>query len=218
MARINFLDLNRASGLVGLLLLSIAVSLVFFSIAYFSEGAGWSDAADKEDKNDYDEIAGNWYTGGVIVLVMANLLFAVSGTLLVINFLRTRKARKFNEPHKLLWNIFDLNRLLGLVTLMMIPTGLVFFTNGVIYKMEAWRWENAATKTWHYTEASAWHTSAMWMYLIAIFLVCGAAFLLLYNFSVIRKYKRSLLSEQAGLHQQPRAPYGYEPASEIEES
>ena len=217
MVRINFLDLNRASGLVGLLLLSIAMSLVFFSIAYFSEGAGWSGAADKEDENDYDEIAGNWYTGGVIVLVLASLLFAVSGTLLAINFLRARKARKFNEPHKLLWNIFNLNCLSGLFALIMIPTGIVFCTNGFIYKAEAWRWENAATKSWHFTEASAWHTSAMWMYLIAIFLVCGAAFLLVHNFWVIRKYKRSVLEEQYVVASQPRPPYRNEPTHGIKD-
>ncbi len=217
MIQINFLDFNRATGLLGLLVLSIAVSLVFFSIAYFSEGAGWSGAAEDEEDEGYEEIAGNWYTGGVIALVLAGLLFAVSVTLLIINHIRVKKSREFNEPKRLLWNIFDLNRLPGLLALILIPTGTVFFTNGFIYKAEAWRWENAATKSWHYSEASAWHTSAMWMYLIAIFMVCGAAFLLVYNFWVIRKYKRNLVPEQAGLALHPRPPHGYETESAFED-
>ncbi|MDP6155734.1 MAG: hypothetical protein QGH39_06260 [Candidatus Thermoplasmatota archaeon] len=99
---------------------------------------------------------------------------------------------------------------------MMIPTGAVFFTNGFIYKAEAWRWENAATKSWHWFEASAWHTSAMWMYLIGIFLVCGAAFLLVYNFWVIRNYKRNLLQEQVAEPPEPRPPYGFEHEPPVE--
>ena len=101
MVRINFLDLNRASGLFGLLLLSIAVSLIFFSIAYFIEGAGWSNAAEEEEE-DYGEIAGNWNRGGTIALVLAGFLFVGSGVLFLKNFLYARKVRELIEPKKLL--------------------------------------------------------------------------------------------------------------------
>jgi len=190
MPRINFLDLNRASGLFGLILISVAVSLVIFSIVYFVEGAGWSDSG--EDDEDFDDIAGNWYTGGIIALVLAVFFFIGGGVPLVANIISTRRNRKENIQQKLLLNRFDLDLLWGPLPLIMIPTGMVFIFNGILYKIEAYKWENAATPDtiWKLHEASAWHTSAMWMFLIAIFLICGAAFLLLLNFWVVRRKKR----------------------------
>ena len=153
MARLNFLDLNRASGVMGLILISLAVTLLIFSIIYFMEGAGWSDSTD--DDEDFDDIAANWYTGGIIALVLAVLFFIAGGVLLVVNFISTRRNKRESINAKLLWDRFDLNLLWGPLPLIMIPTGLIFLFNGVLYKIEARKWEIAATKSWHFSEASA---------------------------------------------------------------
>jgi len=210
MVRINFLDFNRASGLMGLILISLAVTLLIFSIIYFVEGSGWSDSSD--DDEDFDDIAANWYAGGIISLVLAVFFFIGGVVLLIVNFVSTRRNKREGITLKMLWNRFDLNLLWGPLPLIMIPTGLIFLFNGVLYKIEARKWENAATANtiWKLREASAWHTSAMWMFLIAIFLICGAAFLLLLNYWVVRRCKKvSPDPDVAMVHQQPRPPYGY---------
>ncbi len=112
--------------------------------------------------------------------------------------------------------IFDLDRISGILPLIMAPIGPIFILNGILYKREARIWENTATKQWHYNEASAWHTSAMWMYLVAIFLLCGAAFLLLYNWRATKKYRISMEQYEGDLNDHSSDVYANAVPSERE--
>ena len=188
MWRIGLFDFNRATGFFGMMSISIAITLLVFSAIYFSEGAGWAGAADEEGE-DYDDIAANWYMGGIIYTVIGSILLVAGLVLVIVNKVSTRKGKEEGAAARMFLGIFDLDRISGILPLIMAPMGPIFILNGILYKREAWIWENTATKPWHFNEASAWHTSAMWMYLVAIFLLCGAAFLLVYNWRATKKYK-----------------------------
>lgn len=198
MVKIRFLELNKATGFLGIIFVSLAITLVVFSAINFVEGAGWSEAADEEGDEGYRDIGGNWYVAGVIASVTALGLLVTGAVLLAINRRGVGKSPGGGKPHSTFLYIFDLNRIEGSLAGVMIPTGLVFLVNGIFYKIEAKVWERSAEasgKMWHLREASEWHTGAMWMYLIAIFLICGAAFLLVLNWRLVKREKRSASSD-----------------------
>ena len=87
------------------------------------------------------------------------------------------------------FSAFDFNTIKGFLGLAMPSTGLIFVIHGFTYKAEAYKWENAATSNtvWYLNEASNWHTSAMWMFIIASLLICGGFFLLVMNYRSLKR-------------------------------
>jgi len=93
MWRIGFFDFNRATGFFGMVAISIAITLLVFSAIYFSEGAGWAGADDEEGEG-YDDIAANWYMGGIIYAVIGSLLLVAGLVLIIVNKVAARKGRR----------------------------------------------------------------------------------------------------------------------------
>ncbi|MFH1275506.1 MAG: hypothetical protein ABIH82_00180 [Candidatus Woesearchaeota archaeon] len=162
---LNKFNFNKKEGYLGLISLSFAITLFCFSIIYFMEAFSWM----QENSN----IAGNWFTGAGIMLIIGFILIITAGIWL-------KKAKEPQTKKSL-----DFNKLKGLLGICAIPVGLIFILQGIIYRIEGakWFWSGVNTATeWHLAEASAWFTSSMYMFIIGAILVCGGALLLVLEY------------------------------------
>lgn len=151
-------DFNESTGYLSVIFVCIAVSLVFFSLAYVVEGVGWLG------DETHSWVGWNWLKGAGIAVVVAGVLAGIS-----LNLLGSNTSRQ--ERERPLFGKLDLNRKKGLIGLASLSVSVVFFFNGIIYRQEAMRWYWAGTGegiNWMLNESSAWFTSSMVMLLIGI--------------------------------------------------
>ena len=151
-------DFNDSTGYLSVIFVCIAVSLVFVSLAYLSEGIGWIG------DETHSWVGWNWLKGAGIAVVVAGVLLGIAITLLNSN--AGRQERK--QP---LFGKLDLNGKKGLLGLASLSVSAVFFFNGITYRQEAARWYYAGVAqgiNWFFNEASAWTTSAAIMLFIGI--------------------------------------------------
>ncbi len=165
-------DFNHKTGYWSVICVAIAISLLFFSMAYMFEGVGWLSAYKDEAKDMYLDIGWNWIRGSGAAFLVAVVLISISAKLL-------NKNRNISNTPPLFGKL-DLNKYKGLLGAIFIPVAFVFFFNGFLYRIEAAKWFYAArTGTiWYLNEASAWVTSATVMIIIGI-LLSAAGFILM---------------------------------------
>jgi len=165
-------DFNNPTGYFSVILVAIAISLLFFSLAYMSEGLGWI-SGDSPDDISLD-VGWNWIRGSGITFIIAIVLFGVSASLLNKN----HKLSKWGSP---VFGSLDLNQPKGLLGLTSLSVAFVFFLNSGIYRLEALRWYYASFssgQSWFLTESSSWITSSYIMALIGIILAATGWLLL----------------------------------------
>ncbi len=153
-------DFNDTKGILSVVAVCIAISLVLFSLAYISEGIGWLG------DSEHGWVGWNWLRGAGIAIGIAAALGFIAKGWLAKNASNTEKARP-------LFGKLDLNAQKGLMGLAALSVSTVFFFNGIFYRQEAFRWLWAAQAnsiSWMFTESSAWFTSSMVMIIIGIVL------------------------------------------------
>ena len=159
-------DFNHKTGIFSIIFVSIAVSLIFFSLAYMIEGVGWISAYDDEAKDFYLDVGWNWVRG-------SGIAFGFTLILLIISIILLIKNRRLSQRNRPLFGKLDLNGGKGILGLIFLAVSFIFFLNGGIYRIETTKWFNAALRsgqTWFLNEASSWATSSFIMILIGILL------------------------------------------------
>ena len=162
-------DFNHITGYCGVILASIAISSLFFSLAYMFEGIGWLSADDAESNDLYLDVGWSWIRGSGVAFVVALVLFGISILLL-------RKNRHLPRRRSPLFGKLDINQEKGLLGLVSLCVAFVFFFNGGLYRIEAEKWFYAASRpgqAWFLEEASGWATSSYVMLLIGILLAAA---------------------------------------------
>ena len=157
-------DFNHTTGYWGVIVVSIAISSLFFSLAYMLEGVGWLLAYDAESNDLYLDVGWNWIRGSGVAFVVALVLFGISIRLL-------RKNRHLPKRRSPLFGKLDINQMKGLLGLVFLSVAVVFFFNGGLYRIEAEKWFYSASRpgqAWFPEEASDWVTSSYVMLLIGI--------------------------------------------------
>ena len=187
MNKLDKFDFNRTTGIIGLVFLSLGISFLFFSIAYITEAVGWLEAFIEDGDQDFQGISQNWFIGGGISIgvVLISLLLSL--------FLLRKNMREVEEiastTKNYFMNLFDFNEWSGILFLCLVPVSFSFFFSGFLYQREAIIWELSAISSgviWYLREASAWRTDAMIMFIIAIIEISSAAFLLVYNWNLVK--------------------------------
>jgi len=171
LSQFNF---NHKTGWGGLILFSIAVSFIFFSLVYMMEGQGWLSAYDEESNELYLDIGWNWIRGSGVAFLTTLLLGGLGIFLL-------RKNKKSSEKAGALFGKLDLNQKKGALAVVLISVGFTFFFNAALYWWEAEKWFVGGLypgNTWFFEEASAWVSSATAMTFIGIALEAVALVLL----------------------------------------
>lgn len=166
-------NFNHKTGWGGLLLLSAAISLCFFSLAYMMEGQGWLSAYDEERNDLYLDIGWNWIRGSGVAFLFA---LALGGW--GISLLRKSKRQGQAKP---VWGKLNLNHKKGALAVVFLSVGFTFFFNAALYWWEAEKWFVAGAESarpWFFAEASAWVSSATTMTFIGIVLEALALVLL----------------------------------------
>ena len=189
-------DFNHKTGIFSVIFISIATSLLFFSLAYMFEGLGWLSAYEDEEIDLYLDVGWNWIRGSGAAFVVALIL-------LVISFVLLKKNRGQAQRKSPLFGKLDLNGKKGLLGLVLISVSAAFFFSGILYRIESANWLYsgiAQGKTWFLEEASAWATSAYVMIMIGIFLSAAGWILI----AVQWKKKTKLLNSQ-GSEKKPEA-------------
>jgi hypothetical protein len=158
-------DFNHKTGYGAIILISMAISLCFFSVAYMSEGLGW--LSDYEDDGDelYLDVGWNWIRGSGLAFLVALAQFIFSWKLLQTN-------KKISGTRPMLGKL-DLNQRQGYLGLVSLSISFIFFINAALYWWEAEKWFFGGLypgNSWFLNEASAWATSAWIMGLVGILL------------------------------------------------
>ena len=159
-------DFNHRTGYCSVILISISISLLFFSLGYMFEGVGWLSAYVEEANDIYLDVGWNWIRGSGVAFAIALVLFGISAKLL-------RDNRRLTQRCLPLFGKLDVNQQKGLLGLISLSVAVVFFFNAGLYRIEASKWFYAALgsgRAWFLEEASGWITSSTVMSLIGILL------------------------------------------------
>lgn len=190
MNKLDKFDFNRTTGIIGLVFLSLGISFIFFSIVYITEGVGWLEAFIEEGDQDFQWISQTWFIGGGISIGVVIISMFLSLYLLRKNVGEVEEIG--STPKSNFMNLFNFNEWSGIIFLCLVPVSFSFFFSGFIYQREANIWELSAQSSgiiWYLYEASAWRTDAMVMFIIAIIEISSAAFLLVYNWNLVKNPK-----------------------------
>lgn len=159
-------DFNRSSGYWAAVLVSIGISLLFFSLAYMIEGVGWITEFSTDANELYLDVGWNWIDGSGIAFLVTLVLFGIARSLLKSN-------RSSSDRRSPLFGKLDLNQRNGLLGLVLLAVSFTFFFNGGLYRIEAANWFYAAaasSQSWFLDEASKWIMSSTIMIIIGIVL------------------------------------------------
>jgi len=162
-------DINKASGYLSIIFVSIAISLLIFSLVYMVEGIGWISAYDEDHNDLYLDVGWNWVRGSGVAFLLAIILIIISTILLAKN----KSPVKSSSKSSYLFGKLDLNKKKGLLGLVSLSVAIVFVFNGIVYKIESVNWLYGgiySVEGWFFAEASAWATSSYYMFMIAILL------------------------------------------------
>lgn len=187
MNKLDKFDFNRTTGIIGLVFLSTGISFIFFSIAYISEAVGWLEAFIEYGDQDFQWISQNWFIGGGISIGVVLISLLLSMFLLRKNMGEVEEIGSTTK--KYFMNLLDFNEWSGILFLCLVPVSFSFFFSGFLYQREAIIWELSAQSSgiiWYLYEASEWYTDAMVMFIIAIIEISLAAFLLVYNWNLVK--------------------------------
>ena len=186
-------DLNKTSGCLSIIFASIAISLFIFSLVYMFEGGGWISAYDEDPNDLYLDVGWNWVRGSGVAFIVAMVLVIISTILLSKNKRsdteRSNDKRRNEKRASYLLGKLDLNKKKGFVGLVLVSVALTFLANGVLYRIEYANWLYGgiySAQGWFFEEASAWASSAYYMFLISILLATVGSFLL------VMEYKRNI--------------------------
>lgn len=187
-------NFNKASGYLSLIFISIAISLLVFSLVYMSEGIGWISAYDDDPNDLYLDVGWNWVRGSGVAFLVAVVLIVISFILLgknkinnikYSNKLKTSSQNKFSSKSDYLFGKLDLNNKKSFTGLVLLSVALVFLFNGILYRIESTNWLYGGiynAQGWFFEEASAWATSSYYMFLITILLATIGSLLLVIQY------------------------------------
>ena len=159
-------DLNKWTGWLSVIFVSIAISFVIFAGVYFTEGMGWLASYKEEAIESYKKIGQNWVRGGVIALASSVALFFISSIMLGKN----KKTPGKKTP---IWNRLDFNNYKCALGLVFLSVAFTFFFNAALYRYEYTVWilsGIAEAKEWYLVEASNWASAMTYMALIGALL------------------------------------------------
>lgn len=172
-----------------MLIFSLGVSFLIFSLVYLGEGFDWLIAYMNEGDSGYLDTMTNWLVGGGIALAVSCLSLFFGLRLLKENN-RSTKADAYEPTQRgPFFNLMNFNDLSGLIALCLIPVSFSFFFSGFIYLREGNIWYWAAESSgilWYYTEASEWYTAQMVMMILGTVFIATAALLLVYNWNTYK--------------------------------
>ena len=114
-------DFNHITGYCGVILVSIAISSLLFSLAHMFEGIGWLSADDAESNDLYLDVGWNWIRGSGVAFIVALVLFGSSILLL-------RKNLHLPRRRSSLFGKLDINQSKGLLGLVFLCVAFVFFS------------------------------------------------------------------------------------------
>ncbi len=169
MSFLRSFDFNHNTGYSSVVLVSIAIALLIFSLVYMSEGLGWLAGHEDEALDIYLDVGWNWIRGSGVAFVVAVVFSGISVMLL---------RKNHHSPHRRppLFGKLDVNQWKGLLGFVSLSVAFVFFFNAVLYRMESNDWFYGAVasgRAWYLSEASSWATGSYVMSLIGIFLAAA---------------------------------------------
>jgi len=173
-------NLNKTSGYLSVIFISISISLLIFSLVYMFEGVGWISAYDEDPNELYLDVGWNWVRGSGLAFLVAIVLIIISAILL-------SKNKKIYDKKRAsyMFGRLDLNKRKGLFGLVLLSVALTFLFNGILFRIEYANWLYGgiySAQGWFFEEASAWATSSYYMFLVGILLTTVGCMLLVMGY------------------------------------
>ena len=182
MVKVPYLSLNRNMGIMAVAFVVMGLAWSVFSLIYVTIGLGWDGS---------DAMGFAWMAMGGVILFLSLPLLIAGGGLMLANY-RARKKEIAGDEEEPPVKLFDLNRIEGVLALVMVPLSVVFLINGVVFYVvykAMWDPKNIEAKRM----AMDFKGGATWLFVLMVGLWIAAGICLFLN--------RYFVMEQEGVPQ-----------------